>query len=158
MDVEDTKIFPRRIAIVIFYDLEFNFLVQLRKGHSKAGEKYGFYGGGIEDGETAEQAVRRELLEELGYKPEDLKYWGVYSFKIDLPGSKYDGEFRYGDLFLSPITEKLLETESEDDSEKVILPGDRVLENRNKEFGPVEFLDSAKLKRDLKKDVKSKKA
>ncbi|KKQ43170.1 MAG: NUDIX hydrolase [Microgenomates group bacterium GW2011_GWC1_37_8] len=154
---DDTKLFPRRIAIVIFYDLDFNFLVQLRKKHSKAGEKFGFFGGGIEMEETAEQAVRRELQEELQYNPKVLRYWGVYLFKIDLPGSKYNGKVRYGELFLSPITDELLKTKSEDDTEKIILPGKRVLENKDKEFGPVEFINSAKLKRDLTKIIKTDK-
>src|SRR3990172_3386774 len=145
----DNKLFPRKIAIVIFYDKEFNFLVQLRKGHSKVGEKYGFFGGGIEDGETAEKAVRRELREELQYSPKELKYRGVYSFKINMPDSKFNGEVRCGELFLSPITDELLKTVAEGDTEKIILPGNRVLENKNKEFGPVEFLDSERLKRDL---------
>ena len=47
----------RHVAICVFYDKDLNIVVQERGGHSKAGEKYGFWGGQIEEGETKEQAM-----------------------------------------------------------------------------------------------------
>ena len=78
-----------------------------------------------------------------------MKYWGRYSFVIDLPDSKFNNEVRYGELFLSPITQELLDSKVEDDTEKVAVPIDRVLENRNQEFGPVKFNDALIIKKDL---------
>jgi len=78
----------KNIAIVIFYDEEGNIILQERVSHSKVGEKYGFFGGGIEEGETTEGALKRELKEELGFVPENLEYWMDYSFV-------WDGEDKY---------------------------------------------------------------
>ncbi len=148
------RLFPKKVVILIFYDKNLNILVQKRKSHSKVGETYGFFGGGIEEGETSEQALRRELKEELNYNSKILEYWGKYSFVIDLPESKYNKEIRYGELFLSPITPELLDRRVEDDTEKVLLPIDRVLGNRRKEFGPVKFNDIQKIKNDIVKLAK----
>jgi 8-oxo-dGTP pyrophosphatase MutT (NUDIX family) len=145
----EDKLIQRKIAVVIFFDKDMNVLVQERRGHSKVGEKYGFYGGGIEEGETSEQALMRELREELGYKPKVLIYGGVYSFTIELPGTKYDGETRHGEMYFSPITSELMDAKSEGDTEKVIMPFDRILENRNKEFGPIKINNLMKIKKDL---------
>jgi len=155
MKILDKELFPRKVAIVIFYDRHFHLLVQKRENHSKVGEKYGFFGGGIKKGETAEQALRRELVEELNYKPKILRYWGRYSFVINLPNSRFNNEIRYGELFLSPVTQELMAVNTEDDSEKTLLPIDRVLENRNYEFGPVKFNDAAKIKESLIELVKT---
>jgi len=57
----------RRVALIIFYDKQGRILLQDRTGLSKAGELWGYFGGGIEPGETPEQAVIRETREELSY-------------------------------------------------------------------------------------------
>jgi 8-oxo-dGTP diphosphatase len=41
---------------------------------------WGFFGGGIEPGETPEEAVMREAKEELGIELEELKLFRVYDF------------------------------------------------------------------------------
>ena len=85
-----------------------------------------------------------------------MKYWGRYSFVIDLPDSKFNNEVRYGELFLSPITQELLDSKVEDDTEKAAVPIDRVFENRNYEFGPVKFKDVIKVKKDLSELIKTR--
>lgn len=153
---QNKELFPRKVVVVMFYDRNLNLLVQKRNTHSKVGERFGFFGGEIEEGETAEQALRRELSEELNYGPKHLKYWGKYSFTIDLPGSEYDGNTRYGELFLSPVTSKLMESTLEGDTEMALLPMNRVLENKNKEFGPVRFNGTSKIKERLIKLTNSR--
>lgn len=55
----------RKVAIVLFYNHEGKIILQNRRKKSKAGEHYGFFGGQIEEGETPEQALKREIKEEL---------------------------------------------------------------------------------------------
>lgn len=141
----------RKIAIAVFYDQHLNILVQERRSHAKMGEKYGFFGGGIEEGETPEQGLRRELREELDYSPDMLKYWGRFSFEIFRPEGKV---IRFGELFLSPITPELMQAQAEDDTAKVLLPIDRIINNTDNEFGPVRFTHFSIVKQDLKGIVK----
>jgi len=74
----------RTIAVCIFYDTEGNVYLQDRRNCSKAGEIYGFWGGGLEEGEKPEGALRRELQEELNftYKGE-FDYLLTRNFKVD---------------------------------------------------------------------------
>jgi len=63
----------RRVALIVFYDDEKRILLQYRKGiNSKFCEEWGYFGGGIENGETPEQAVIRETKEELDFDLESL--------------------------------------------------------------------------------------
>ncbi len=68
-----------RVAIAILYQDD-KFLMQLRDdipnivypGH------WGLFGGHLESGETPDSAVKRELLEEIGYTPPNLLEFGCY--------------------------------------------------------------------------------
>ncbi len=64
---------PVEVAIAILYQGE-NFLMQLRDdipGIYYPGQ-WGFFGGHIEPGEAPDVAVKRELLEEIGYAPSSV--------------------------------------------------------------------------------------
>lgn len=59
---------PRNVSVIILYDKDKKILLQHRSENAKRMPSYwGFFGGGIEAGETPEQAVKREALEELNY-------------------------------------------------------------------------------------------
>lgn len=59
----------RDVSLIFFYRND-KILVQDRRNLRKLGELWGFFGGKIEDGETPEEGLVREVKEELSY---DLK-------------------------------------------------------------------------------------
>lgn len=75
-------------------------LLQDRHGISKAGGEWGFFGGGIENGETPEQAVIRETKEELDYDLSDWKFFDKFHH-IDVD---YDVLIY---VFLAPLENKM---------------------------------------------------
>jgi 8-oxo-dGTP pyrophosphatase MutT (NUDIX family) len=85
-------------ALVIFYDKSGNVLIQDRRKISKWGEEYGIFGGKLKENETPEQALTRELEEEISLKNVQFKFFK----KVDITDEKYDTEFeRY--IFLAPM-------------------------------------------------------
>lgn len=66
----------RTNALVVPYTHEGKILLQKRHSISKWGEEWSFWGGGIDEGETKEQAARRELKEELDFDVPQLEYIG----------------------------------------------------------------------------------
>lgn len=69
----------RQIAAVIFYNNKNQIFLQDRTGYKTLGEHYGFFGGGIEAGETPEQALVREIKEELNYEISNFQFIGIFS-------------------------------------------------------------------------------
>lgn len=71
---------PIEVAIAILYQNQ-QFLCQLRD--NKPGILYpgywGLFGGHLEPGEVPEEAMKRELEEEIGYRPESVTPFGQYS-------------------------------------------------------------------------------
>ena len=67
----------RRVALIIFYDKQGRILLQNRKEISKYGEEWGYFGGGIEEGETPEQALIRETKEELNFDLKKYTFIGI---------------------------------------------------------------------------------
>jgi mutator protein MutT len=76
------------VALIVLEDSR--YLMQLRDqkpgiffpGH------WGLFGGGIEEGETPEAALRRELQEEIGVVPQSIAYFTRYSFDFGCHGSR----------------------------------------------------------------------
>src|SRR5713226_6468833 len=67
----DNPDIDRRIAVVALFDDHGRLLMQHRDTKAPASpNKWGCPGGGIESGETAEEAARRELWEETGLRIE----------------------------------------------------------------------------------------
>jgi len=67
-----------RVAAALIFDKQGNFLIAER-AHGKLAGKWEFPGGKIEAGETEEQAVAREIQEELGISVAPKKIVGVFS-------------------------------------------------------------------------------
>ncbi len=64
-------------------------------GEKKYGKLAGLwngFGGKVEDGETIVEATARELTEECGITPLDMKKRGVILFEFDPDGNPFDGK------------------------------------------------------------------
>jgi mutator protein MutT len=72
-----------KISIVLFYDKN-NILIQDRKDFSirRFGEEYGFFGGKIKQEETPEQALKREIKEELNIEIKNFYFFKKYVQKF----------------------------------------------------------------------------
>jgi 8-oxo-dGTP diphosphatase len=58
----------RSVSVLVLFDSEGKFLLQHRTHDAPTYPNYwAFFGGGLEDGETPRDALRREILEELDY-------------------------------------------------------------------------------------------
>lgn len=67
----------RKVSIIVFYDERKRILLQKRMPNSH-GVEWGFFGGGIEPGETPEQALVRETKEELGHDLHECRGVGTF--------------------------------------------------------------------------------
>jgi len=81
----------RRVALIVPCNNEFEIILQRRKGFiDKPTDKdYGFFGGGLEEGETVEEALKREVMEELTLDIKiikSLKFFKTYNYKIKEKG------------------------------------------------------------------------
>lgn len=130
----------RNVALALFTDGE-NIIVQERGKHSKVGEKYGFIGGEIEKGETKEEAIRRELQEELGFIPKELKYLGTYPFIVqeecNLKGWKINQI-----IFVSPITPEVEKANISEGKGVAKLSRKEVIQGKGFPKGSTNFLKS----------------
>ena len=65
----------RRVALIVPYNKEFEVVLQRRKGFiDKPTDKdYGFFGGGLEEGESVQEALKREVKEELTLDIQKIK-------------------------------------------------------------------------------------
>ena len=80
-----------KVALIILYDHENNLLLQHRtKDAAVLPDYWDFFGGLIKEGETPEDAVRREAFEELNYKLKFPQLFIEQDFKInDAEGHMY---------------------------------------------------------------------
>ena len=71
---------PTHVALAILYSSD-QFLLQLRDNISSIvyPGHWGLFGGHLELGETPDVALKRELIEEIGYSPPVLSKFGCYS-------------------------------------------------------------------------------
>ncbi len=98
----------------------------LQKATDK-GIRYSLSGGGVDDGETLEEAIYRELLEELNVEVEVIKELGVYDklYKTwELDGEKFDIQYEIH-VFDTKLKRKLegkfgLEGEFSDKNMKIV--------------------------------------
>lgn len=91
----------RRVAVVVFYNDKSGLLLQDRHKISRRGEEWGFFGGGIKEGEKKEETFKRELKEELNYETKDYKYIGDCINQLD------DGYMIDRKVFITKIPENL---------------------------------------------------
>lgn len=74
----------RNLAVIILYNKNKKILLQHRAEDARRAPGYwGLFGGGIEAGETPEQAVRRETMEELNYQLENLRLVMIQNWRDD---------------------------------------------------------------------------
>ena len=72
------------VSLILLHDNEKRFLLQHRTVDAEqAPDHWAFFGGGINPGETPEEAVIRESLEELSYKPQSPKMILKKDFSLD---------------------------------------------------------------------------
>jgi len=78
--------FVRRVSLLVLRDSDRKVLMQHRSKDAKLKpDHWAFFGGGIEEGETPEEALKRETAEELGIEPTGFGLFGRYEFQ-EVPG------------------------------------------------------------------------
>ena len=98
----------KEYAVIVFCDKEKRILLQDRKGISKYGEEWGFFGGKLEGSETPEAGIIRETKEELDYDLASFKFFT----RVQAPSASGRG-MRVNQAFLAefPGSEKLRQLE-----------------------------------------------
>ena len=130
----------RNVAVCVFTDGD-DVVVQDRRGHSRVGERYGFWGGQVEEYESPKQAVERELEEELGFVPEELNYWDEFSYIVQENCKYKDWQINFH-VFLSPITPKLKKVRPTEGKGIIKMPLEKVIEGKGFPSGSTKFLEN----------------
>lgn len=73
----------RIVACCIFHTPENEILMQDREGIARYGEEWSFFGGGVEEGETKEEGLLREIKEELDYDIKGHSFLGMLEERRD---------------------------------------------------------------------------
>lgn len=129
----------RDVAVILLYDEEKKVLFQHRSDDAVRLPGYwAFFGGGIEKGETPQEAVKRETMEELNYELINPQLVMVQDFKgRDHAGKKYVFTEEYD------VSKKIKLREGKDMAwltfdeflkRKIIHHDKEVIENIRKEF------------------------
>ncbi|MDP2924984.1 MAG: NYN domain-containing protein [Nanoarchaeota archaeon] len=76
----------RRVALIVPCNNKFEIILQRRKGFidKPTDRDYGFFGGGLEEGESVEEALKREVMEELTLDIQEinsLKFFKTYQYE-----------------------------------------------------------------------------
>ncbi len=77
-----------KASLICFYNSERQILLQERGDYSKYWEEWAFFGGWIEEWETALEAFLREAKEELGLDMNDFEYDYIWEFIHEFPERK----------------------------------------------------------------------
>lgn len=125
---------PKRlISILIPYRLNGDkFLVFLQKRSKNAKrlpDFFGFFGGGAENGENPEEALKREMIEEISFVPSGYIYLNEYDFPKSIKSIYY---LEVGDEFEKQIEVKEGEygkyfTEAEALNEPKLIEEDKIV-------------------------------
>lgn len=91
----------KHISVLTFYDKQKRILLQDRRNMSKHGEEWGFFGGKIESGETKEEALVREIKEELTYDITECVFLGTFE------GIVSEDRYLIAELFIAPLKVEL---------------------------------------------------
>lgn len=76
-------------ALILFFTPDGKILLEDRAGKNKSYEEWTFFGGGIEIGETPEDALKREIKEELSFDLKDLNLFTKYLGRANTPDEAY---------------------------------------------------------------------
>lgn len=75
----------RNVSVLIPYQIENGevkvFLQKRTLDAPHNPDFFGFFGGGVEEGENAEEALQREIKEELSIKITDYRFWRTHEFE-----------------------------------------------------------------------------
>lgn len=103
----------KKAALFVLRDKEGRVLLQHRDEFAPTNPNYwGFFGGGIEKGESAKEAVKREAKEELGIELKNLELFKEYKYKTG------NGVLKEKYVFTAPLKssiEKLKKQQAEGD-------------------------------------------
>ncbi len=87
-----------RIETILIIQKGNKIILGLKNPEKKFGNKWNGFGGGLESGETLEEAAIRETLEETGAAPKDLTKRGIILFEFESDEQDHEVHiFRAGD-------------------------------------------------------------
>ena len=89
--IDDYLRMIRNVALIVLFNEDDKILLQHRTddAHAFPGH-WGFFGGGVQNGETPEEAIKRETFEELNYILKSPTLILTYDYKTDTHvGKKY---------------------------------------------------------------------
>jgi 8-oxo-dGTP diphosphatase len=102
--------FVRRVSILAPYNSDKEILLQHRtKDATYLPDYWGFFGGGIDQGETPEDAVKREAMEELGIEIKNPQLFKRY--EIEEEKGTYE---RFIYIFPTSLTAKQLKSQQQE--------------------------------------------
>jgi 8-oxo-dGTP pyrophosphatase MutT (NUDIX family) len=107
----------KQFAVCIFLDRKGKTAVQERKDSSPKNEVYALWGGRLEKDETPDQAIRRELLEELTLEPKKLQH--IFDHEYSSPNGK---EKIYYSVFISPLDPVVKKSQVREGKGMIIIP------------------------------------
>jgi len=134
------------VSGIVFYNpttLEIAVQRRDKKTSKWVGESYSFWGGGIEQDESPEEAMLRELSEELDYTPVAMKYFGQYEYTTETEG-KYKGLRIIQHVFLEEISDKLLNSTVLEGASIALIPIDKAISGEGFVEGSTKFLIDVK--------------